>query len=1128
MAKIRKIKEKELIGGTSNIEVYPITHTKAVYDSKNRTLESNLEYLNSEIVWGGNSNIDTYTTAGVYNITGERRDLNDGLPILNSNPGHTINARLEVFDSSIPDTTNNDDKCITQKLTLSNRVAGDGDVYIRTGRGKDYSSITWEPWGKLQQNIEVGSVTNLDNLIDNGIYSGVYKYGSGQYDYETFVLVVINDYAVAGGNRKISQFKYALSLTGEVSYKSRLYSIKAGEDFARWDSNWLDINEANINKTIQDAIAKVVGTAPDTLDTLQEIAAWVESHEDLYAMLKALAEDNTLNINKETERAQNAEKEIKNNAMQYNTLGVSVYADKAEIYGRSINTDVRVVEFPAATTEKAGVMSAEDKKIVDGLENGSTIVGQAREIHSRNGKTVTDSFLARTTAGSGTIGDGVATLKSVGGNIVKNLVDGAFSNDWKTHSGVTISKNDGIAKIISQWGGMSAYCNVNNISGHKYYICLNVKSDKSLKVVTSMSSTITANNWRKFSAIHNAFERIYITTDSDNQTIYLKNILIIDLTEMFGETKANQMTKEECDKLFGTMDTLPQGLTVANPKEFKSIGYNQADPNKVLVDKGIDNGAIVDKGGSNLAVVPCLPCNIGVGENNGYCIHGSFDEGAEKVYLTPLNPLEVEGELYMHELTKDADKGTYVPQIKGYMLVEVPNATDLCVHFLWSEDRGRHDFEPYYESKVELPKIPEMSEYGFAGVLSKDTLVCDEIDLEKGVYRKKIGAVDMGSVSWYYSTNAQRFDITISGRKYADKNVLLEGYTTIPLSGSENYKSFKVVFGNTANDHIFIYDTAYTDAASFKAAMRGVILYYELAEPIEYPLPKVANNYTSSDYGVEQFDGAVPCNANNLYYMRSLAGETRNFLDKMYANTGKESSKDVADYITDGIADNKAKAEEAPNLALRALFVAAGAEYNDTDNNIVKTAPWGDKVEHLPGHYYLNGLGDITEEQMMEIYNAPHGALYAEAYSGLNIRTSIYKRTIGYGSIMASGAFSASKIEVFGARVENLFVSDATSMFSQCAKLKYCIPIIKSKKTSGAFSQCPSLIMAKIHDLAVATSFAHSTQISKDSILFSIQNAAPTSAITITLHADAYARLKDDADIVAALTAQPLVTLVSA
>lgn len=82
-------------------------------------------------------------------------------------------------------------------------------------------------------------------------------------------------------------------------------------------------------------------------------------------------------VARETERAKQAEKtlsnaiaDIKRNAMHYDTLGVNVYPDKAAIYGRSINTTPREVEFPAATHEKAGVMSAEDKAKLDNLSKG--------------------------------------------------------------------------------------------------------------------------------------------------------------------------------------------------------------------------------------------------------------------------------------------------------------------------------------------------------------------------------------------------------------------------------------------------------------------------------------------------------------------------------------------------------------------------------------------------------------------------------------------------------------------------------------------------------------------------------------------------------------------------------------
>ena len=85
-----------------------------------------------------------------------------------------------------------------------------------------------------------------------------------------------------------------------------------------------------------------------------------------------------------------------------------------------------------------------------------------------------------------------------------------------------------------------------------------------------------------------------------------------------------------------------------------------------------------------------------------------------------------------------------------------------------------------------------------------------------------------------------------------------------------------------------------------------------------------------------------------------------------------------------------------------------------------------------------------------------------------------------------------------------------------------------SSNILNMFGGCTSLIEAKIYEVKGNISFSDSMMINKDSILCLIQNAAPTSAITITLHPDAYSRLADDTEIVAALEAQPLISLVSA
>lgn len=56
-------------------------------------------------------------------------------------------------------------------------------------------------------------------------------------------------------------------------------------------------------------------------------------------------------------------------------------------------------------------------------------------------------------------------------------------------------------------------------------------------------------------------------------------------------------------------------------------------------------------------------------------------------------------------------------------------------------------------------------------------------------------------------------------------------------------------------------------------------------------------------------------------------------------------------------------------------YVTAGAEYNDTGKDIVKIAPWEDLADddadktviHKAGYWYLNGLGDLTNNDMSHI-----------------------------------------------------------------------------------------------------------------------------------------------------------------
>lgn len=160
-------------------------------------------------------NLDNFTQQGVYKIDGTRLQDNDNLPILNKS---VVSATLTVLITD----DHQDNIIITQVLTLNNNSGGESNIYIRSCQNG-----VWKSWGKLQTNVEVGQVNTLDNLTDNGIYSGVLTDGTptsyGTY-YDTFVLIVINNYSVAGGtgtSHCISQLKYSLKLGGEIVIQKR-------------------------------------------------------------------------------------------------------------------------------------------------------------------------------------------------------------------------------------------------------------------------------------------------------------------------------------------------------------------------------------------------------------------------------------------------------------------------------------------------------------------------------------------------------------------------------------------------------------------------------------------------------------------------------------------------------------------------------------------------------------------------------------------------------------------------------------------------------------------------------------------------------------------------------------------
>ena len=191
----------------------------------------------------------------------------------------------------------------------------------------------------------------------------------------------------------------------------------------------------------------------------------------------------------------------------------------------------------------------------------------------------------------------------------------------------------------------------------------------------------------------------------------------------------------------------------------------------------------------------------------------------------------------------------------------------------------------------------------------------------------------------------------------------------------------------------------------------------------------------------------------------------------------------------------------------RALYVAAGAVYNEGT-----------------GFYELNGLTDITEEQMRKIYVQTQHAIsqssFSSTFQGLQtIRTNYSLKVTGAFERINCLAIFADDVNLevasFGANRE-FHPSNLAYSFRLCRKLHTILGILRcdyiSNKTGyvGMFSSCSELVTVNLRGVKYDISFIDSPKISLESLQYLITNAANTAAITVTVHADVYAKIQDE------------------
>ena len=103
-------------------------------------------------------------------------------------------------------------------------------------------------------------------------------------------------------------------------------------------------------------------------------------------------------------------------------------------------------------------------------------------------------------------------------------------------------------------------------------------------------------------------------------------------------------------------------------------------------------------------------------------------------------------------------------------------------------------------------------------------------------------------------------------------------------------------------------------------------------------------------------------------------------------------------------------------------------------------------------------------------------------------------------------------------------------MFYNCSSL-VSVPLFDTSsvvRMNKMVAYCNSLVYCNLKNLKLSIDISATSLLEKSSLLYMIDNASPTDAITITLSAYCYTKFSNDPDVVAALSRQPLVSLASA
>jgi hypothetical protein len=576
------------------------------------------------------------------------------------------------------------------------------------------------------------------------------------------------------------------------------------------------------------------------------------------------------------------------------------------------------------------------------------------------GVDVVDSKISFRRSGGGAISDGVARIEAIKGNSVvwnqkvRSALDSNGELGWWRRSSmdaIELSGNKVIIKPnqVSSGNSQQITQKVNFIANHKYLVIVDYAAPDdtichSLEI--HQQGDLVGNIAKRIASIPNPIkghsesfhtavaDMPYLSIYFYEPTIFVSAEIeakVIDLTLMFGVgNEPTTIDEFNARKPLGIDENAyKEGKVIhMDAQSLESVGVNQWDEqweSGQINNNGQDAAAEPSKARiRSKGYIRVLP-------NKEYAItHPLADDVMPYFYDNQYNfvksgkwtnsgiPFLVpEGAMYMRFKMASDYGGVY--------------KNDICVNLSDASVNGK--YFPYIKRTQSLAIIGE-------GLKSAGT-AHDEIRYNKATQKwekvQRIGSVDMGSLNWRFlneSDGRWRFVVQLPLMKVFSSdeiaNVLVSLFPTV--TGWDVFHNIKEGMAVLGPNYLGIYNKRYEGLthSEFKAAMQGIMLYYELAEHIVTELDDDFNlDYEVWNGGTEKILSDVPTTPlkADIAYGFNAVGKIKELEEKI--NNGGGGGGVSKDYVDGKLTELSAEVSGlSEGIALRNV----GAE--DTDESV--------------------------------------------------------------------------------------------------------------------------------------------------------------------------------------------------